>query len=391
MNYQEILDDIENYVSELIKTHADDHLIYHGIKHTQLVVSNAKMLAGYYKLNERDTFIVSASAWFHDTGYCNGTVEEHEERGVDFTIHFLNKYSIDKETLQEIAECIQATTIPQNPKNLLQEIICDADLFHFGTEDFDKFNESMKLETEHCSGEKISDKKWKKSTIKLLEGHTFKTSFGKDILANKKAENIAKLKKKKGKGKTKSKEELPKRPDRGIETMFRISSNNHQRLSDMADNKAHIMVTTTSIILSVVLTILFREMDENQYLFIPNLILSSVCVVTMVFSILATRPTIPNGTFTPEDLSEKRVNLLFFGNFYKMPFEDFSNGMSALMEDRKFLYGSLTRDIYSQGVVLGRKYRLLRIAYNIFMFGVVVSVLAFITMAIIQERNAVQI
>ncbi|WP_341227558.1 Pycsar system effector family protein [uncultured Arcticibacterium sp.] len=387
MNYQEILDDIENYVSELIKTHADDHLIYHGLKHTQIVVSNAKFLAGYYTLNERDTFIVLASSWFHDTGYCNGSKVEHEKRGVDFTVHFLNKYEIEKETLEEISACIKATTLPQNPQNLLQEIICDADLFHFGTDDFEQFNESMKLETEHCSGEKIPNKKWKNSSIELLEKHSFHTSYGKTVLAKQKKKNISKLKKKS------KKKEVPaqKRPDRGIETMFRISSNNHQRLSDMADNKAHIMITTTSIILSVVLTILFREMDANQYLLIPNFILTSVCVVTMVFSILATRPTIPNGIFSKEDLSEKRVNLLFFGNFYKMPYEDYSRGMLNLMDDRDYLYGSLTKDIYSQGVVLGRKYRLLRIAYNIFMFGVVVSVLAFITMAIIQEKSLGQI
>lgn len=387
MNYQKIQDDIENYVSDLLKTHADDHLIYHGLKHTQLVVSNAKMLAGYYKLNEKDTFIVLTSAWFHDTGYCNGTMKDHEQRGVDFSLAFLDKYDLDKSTLEQIASCIQATTVPQNPNNLLEEILCDADLFHFGTDEFEVFNQRMKLETEHCSGQKISNKDWKNSTIKLLEEHQFKTSFGKDILANKKAENLQNLKKKKKKGKSKKKEVAPKRPDRGIETMFRISSNNHQRLSDMADNKAHIMITTTSIILSVVLTILFREMDANQYLLIPNFILTSVCVVTMVFSILATRPTIPNGIFSKEDLTEKRVNLLFFGNFYKMPYEDFSGGMANLMEDRDFLYGSLTKDIYSQGVVLGRKYRLLRLAYNIFMFGVVVSVLAFITMAIIQEKS----
>jgi hypothetical protein len=61
-----------------------------------------------------------------------------------------------------------------------------------------------------------------------------------------------------------------------------------------------------------------------------------------------------------------------------MSLDDYQNGMLKMMEDRDFLYGSLIKDVYAQGVVLGRKYRLLRIAYNVFMFGIVASVLAFI-------------
>jgi len=98
----------------------------------------------------------------------------------------------------------------------------------------------------------------------------------------------------------------------------------------------------------------------------------------MTFSILSTRPSIPKGTFTQTDVEEKKVNLLFFGNFYKMQLAEFNFGMRRMMEDSDFLYGSLIRDLYAQGVVLGRKYHLLRVAYNVFMFGLIVSVVAFI-------------
>lgn len=164
--------------------------------------------------------------------------------------------------------------------------------------------------------------------------------------------------------------------------MFRISSGNHQRLSDMADNKANIMITTNSIIISVLLSILLRKLEDNSNLIIPTLMLLTVCVTTMVFSILATRPSVPYGTFTQEDLDNKKVNLLFFGNFYRMNYEDYASGMQEMMNDRDFLYGSLTKDVYSQGVVLGKKYRLLRTGYNVFMFGIVSSVIAFVISSI---------
>ncbi len=146
----------------------------------------------------------------------------------------------------------------------------------------------------------------------------------------------------------------------------------------MADNKASIMITTTSIIISVLLSVLLRKLEDNRYLTVPVILLLTVCVVTMVFAILATRPSIPPGTFTQKDIEDKKVNLLFFGNFYRMRLEEYDRGMREMMNDREFLYGSLTRDVYSQGVVLGRKYNLLRIGYNVFMFGIVISVLAFV-------------
>ena len=123
---------------------------------------------------------------------------------------------------------------------------------------------------------------------------------------------------------------------------------------------------------------MLKSLDQYPQLRIPAYLLLFVNLITIILAILATRPTIPGGTFTQNDLDEKKVNLLFFGNFYRMSLQDYASGMIQMMNDREFLYGSLIRDVYSQGVVLGRKYRMLRAAYNVFMFGIIASVLAFI-------------
>jgi len=68
-----------------------------------------------------------------------------------------------------------------------------------------------------------------------------------------------------------------------------------------------------------------------------------------------------------------------------MSLDSYKEGMLQMMGDRDFLYGSLIKDIYAQGVVLGRKYKLLRAAYNIFMFGLIISVVAFIIAAVIDN------
>ncbi len=397
MNYTKLIEQVKQYVVHFFKAKEEQKFAYHNLSHTGSVVSNAAKIASHYQLGERDVFIITAAAWFHDIGYFTGGPADHEIRGADMAAGYLKEIGIDDETIWAVQQCIVATRMPQSPKNLNEQIICDADLYHFGTDHFAERNKLMRKEVEWRLGKKIAKNDWRKNSVLFMEAHQYQTDYGKRLLQDKKNLNLKALK-----GKNDSKEEkkteppviampfenLPSetanskkqksdRPERGIETMFRISSNNHQRLSDMADNKAHIMITTTSIIISVLLSLLLRKLEDNPQLIIPTMLLLTVCVVTMVFSILATRPSLPPGTFTQQDLDTRKVNLLFFGNFYKMSFEEYDAGMKQMMNDRDFLYGSLTKDVYSQGKVLGKKYGLLRKGYSVFMYGIIASVIAF--------------
>lgn len=178
--------------------------------------------------------------------------------------------------------------------------------------------------------------------------------------------------------KQKAKDAKKNKPEKGIETMFRITSKNHLELSAMADNKANIMISINSIILSILISVLYRKLEEYPHMLVPTLILTVVCLVTIVMAILTTRPNVNKGVFSKEDIKDKKGNLLFFGNFHSMSLDDYEWGIKQLMKDGDYLYANLTRDIYFLGIVLGKKYRFLRMAYNVFMFGFVISVLAFI-------------
>jgi len=399
MKYSQLLELIRQEMTKFFKANSKNGLIYHTLHHTESVVTRAIEMGIFYKLGDREMFIITTAAWFHDTGYYNGGAIDHELRGADRAEQWLKDKEVEKEIIEAVRGCILATRIPQNPHNLLEQIVCDADLYHLGTDEFFQHNKEMRKEVEWRTGKKLDKSDWRKGTIALLETHHYHTDYSRNLLEGKKSKILAELKQKE-KGKEvasvpmatttaveasvaaseagKTKKQKSDRPERGIETMFRITSGNHQRLSDMADNKAHIMISTTSIIISVLLSVLLRKLEDNPHLVIPTLLLLAVCVTTMVFSILSTRPSLPPGTFSQQDVNTKKVNLLFFGNFYRMSYDEYSDGIQKVMNDREFLYGSLTRDVYSQGVVLGRKYRLLRIAYNVFMYGVVVSVLAFV-------------
>ena len=69
--------------------------------------------------------------------------------------------------------------------------------------------------------------------------------------------------------------------------------------------------------------------------------------------------------------------MLFFGHFSKMSLEGYQQGIMQMLKEKDYLYESLTKDIYYLGVVLGKKYKYLRISYTIFMYGLIASVVAF--------------
>jgi len=387
----------ETYIRNYFSTHTDARLVYHNLQHTEKVVSAAGQIADHYQLDEQTYDILVVAAWFHDIGYFIDPAT-HEEKGIELATAFLQSQAAGEEVIRSVSDCIRATRMPQAPGTLTEQILCDADLFHLGTDDFGPVNKMLRKEVEALKGKKIGKDLWRQSTIALMESHHYHTDYCRLLLNDRKSKNLEQLRQKaetadaapagpsvqqeslphaqaataSGPGKDKSK------PDRGIETMFRITSNNNQRLSDMADNKAHIMITVNSIILSAIISLLLGKIPKQEYLAIPTYLILAVSVVAIIFSILATRPTLPGGRFTQQDIADKNVNLLFFGNFYKMNLDEYSAGMWQVMNDKEFLYGSLIRDVYSQGVVLGRKYRLLRISYSIFMFGLILSVLAFV-------------
>jgi predicted metal-dependent HD superfamily phosphohydrolase len=399
MDYQALLKKIEHYSTDSFDHTGLNKLSYHNLRHTESVASYAKQISHHYQLSERDNFVVVSAAWLHDLGY---TLERanHEAEGAGAAGIFLTNLGIPAPDIDAIKGCILATKLPQDPHNLLEEIVCDADLYHLGTSQFGELNKMMRKETEEVNQTKIPKDDWRNKTINFLESHKYHTDYARLLLNDQKQKNLEELKEK---SETKFQHSLKPteplvvehhgehkhhdekhsknksdKPERGIETMFRVSSSNHQRLSDMADNKAHIMITVNSIILSAVISLLLRKLDENSYLMIPTFMLLAASLITIIFSILATRPTIPNGYFSKKDIEEKKVNLLFFGNFYRMSLPDYKEGMEKMMDDKEYLYGSLIMDGFAQGKVLGKKYQLLRISYNVFMFGLILSVIAFI-------------
>lgn len=404
MDYHKIEKRTEEYVTQLFEEKHIPTLIFHNLDHTRSVVKHTKEIASHYDLSEKDNFILVTAAWFHDTGYLFTEPSKHENVSCDVIKSFMKDFIAEEAIISEIIDCIMATKFPTSPRTLLQEIICDADTYQLGTKEFKESNKKVWEELRMRNGD-IDLEKFNEGTIKFLEKHQYYTSYCKELLNEGKKKNLKKLRKKL---KVEIKEihlaeaaapDIAGRLDdvkkdksglmgKGIQTMLRLTSQNHLKLSEMADHKANILISVNAIIISVILSVLLRKLSEETYLVIPTLIFLLVAVITIVISILATRPKINEGSFTVNEVKEKKTNLLFFGNFYKATYEEYNEAMRSMMLDTDYLYGSLIKDIYYLGVVLGRKYRLIRLAYNIFMIGIVISVLAFAIAAFFNDGSA---
>jgi hypothetical protein len=168
---------------------------------------------------------------------------------------------------------------------------------------------------------------------------------------------------------------------RGVETMYRTTYRTHTNLSAMADSKANLMLSVNAVVISILVSSLIPKLLESGTLdlrlAIPTGMLTLTCLGSMIFATLATRPKVTEGKVTRESIKQRKANLLFFGNFYNMPLEDFQWGVNEMLKDSEFLYSSMSRDLYFLGIVLAQKYRYLSICYNIFMYGLIVSVAAF--------------
>ena len=100
----------------------------------------------------------------------------------------------------------------------------------------------------------------------------------------------------------------------------------------------------------------------------------------MTSAILSAQPDVTSFKWlkkSPEIATNRRVNLLFFGNFTNLSLDHFQAGMRDLMRKKDALYTNMVTDVYYLGEVLARKYSLLRSSYSIFMVGLILTVLSF--------------
>ena len=384
-----LIEQSEDFVSNLLKDKLSNLYSYHNFNHTLTVVNAVKELCKKEDVKAEEKEILLVASWFHDTGYVKG-YENHEQESVGIATVFLKEKEQSDEFIAQVSGLILATVKEYIPKTHLEKIIKDADFAHLMGTEYATTCELLRIELKNTWNLNFSNAEWAKENLNfLMNKHRFYTDYALKKWQPLKERNLLLVQKKIEKQEKKEadlieeenrKKEKVEKPDRGVDTLFRVTLGNHTRLSGIADSKANILLSVNAIIISIALSTIIPKLDspKNAHLVIPTFVMLISSVVTIIFAILSTRPKVTTGVFTREDIEAKKINLLFFGNFYKMPLEEYDWAMNEMMKDRDYLYSTMIKDLYYLGLVLQRKYNLLRIAYNLFMVGIIVTVITFI-------------
>jgi predicted metal-dependent HD superfamily phosphohydrolase len=406
-----LLEAVKEYTSNFFKNHVPAEYVFHDITHTQQVVASAIEIAEELNMNTAELEMLQIAAWFHDIGYDQGQ-EGHEARSADYAGAFLTEKNYDEDKIRQVQSAINATKLPHNPKSLYDKVLCDADMSHLGKKTYWERSSRIRQELMLTKGITMTEEEWVDFELSFLLKHQYITPIGQVLYDKRKAKNIKELRKQKMRlnpsealtmdevseketeqndlqkvllhSKTLTDKEIKlakeKALGRGVETMYRTTYQTHNNLSALADHKANMMLSINTICISIIASTLVPKVIMNggyHKLIVPTVIFLIVCLISMIYATLSTRPKITQGHVSREDITAKKSNLLFFGNFHNMQLSDFQWGMNKMIHDRDFLYSTMSRDIFFLGVVLAKKYQLLSVCYNVFMYGLILTVLAF--------------
>ncbi len=389
-NYTELIKESLAIAKQKIEETSKPEISFHNWEHTQNVFKAVTEIASKTPNITSDKLeLLQIAALFHDiTSGVNHI--NHEIHSAEVAERFLKEKNLDNENINFVKELILKTKLSAKPSNIYEEIIKDADLNHLSKENYinkpfiDLYGEISNYRT-------LTPNKWVTECIDFFDNNSYYTEYAintfdpgkeknKDRLINLSKINFESFEDLKGqisKIKKKKKKKTKDKPDKGVETMFRIELRNHLNLSRIADDKANTLISVNAIIISIVLSTLFPKLDNNPYLTLPALTLVISCITTIIISIVSTIPRTTHGILSKEDVVKRRGNLVFFGNFHKMEIEDFEWSIDELLNDKDYLYKTLTRDLYYLGKVLNKKYTYLRIGYITFVAGLIISIIIF--------------
>ncbi len=378
MQQSDIIIEAEDFVRQVFEEKIPSNIyLYHNWIHTCHVRDEVRHLARLAKVTANELELLDLASLFHDVGFSE-TFNGHEEAGARSADTFLSSRGYPHEKIQIIKDLILATKVEVLPKTDLEKLIKDADTSSLAKPQFNILTNTLRKELNSLQNTNFSKAEWARTNLKFFNDHQYYSETGKLKYIKQKQENKAMLESQVVTLKPSSEDiSYTIGTSRSAQTQFKTALRNHIDLSSIADNKANIMLSVNALIITFALPLLGKEIVVNRTLLIPTLLLLCVCLVSMIFATLATRPIQMKGVSSMESILQKKSNLFFFGNFFRMSFDDYREGMNATVADDTILDTTIMRDLFFLGKVLGAKYANLRKCYTIFMYGIIATVFSF--------------
>lgn len=378
-NYMNInlIEAATSYVQQLFENQLPKEYTYHNAAYT-LDVKNAAITIGKKEgLSEEDINNIALSALFHRTGNTKGYWEYHKV-SQDFAQDFLQQQNYPKEQLQKILSYIELVNQDKKPVTSAEKVLVDAINSDLGLKKFPKRSNALQMEQAHFLNQQEQPGVFIKKQEEEIKEQRFHTKAAKKIFKKQAKANRKKLKNKRKRQESKAvKAYRPLNGSSEARMMFKTALRNHIDLTNIADNKANIMLSINAIIITLAMPLLAGFIVKQPTLIYPLSVLLITCVVTVIFATMATRPIKMDGHTADKNIKSPSNNLFFFGNFYQIPLPKYQESIRAIIKDDVVLENSIINDLYYLGLALGNKFRLLRTCYLVFMVGITLSVLTF--------------
>lgn len=162
-----------------LRTELPVEYTYHSPEHTEDVIQAAVRIAEFLNISGEDINLLRVACAYHDSGFLN-TYAGHEEAGCTLVDEYLPGFGFSADQINSIKGMIMATKIPQSPRNILEQIICDADLDYLGREDFEPIGTRLYQEL-NTTGRIPGWNEWNQLQISFLTKHSYHTTFSKNF------------------------------------------------------------------------------------------------------------------------------------------------------------------------------------------------------------------
>jgi len=185
--------DIQELVLDKLEKELPAYLYYHNVKHTVDVVTEVELIGWAEGLADEDILLLKTAALFHDAGH-TVAYDEHEYHGTQLVKEWLPGFAYTQEQIEKICSIIMATKLPPQPKDIHQQIICDADLDYLGRSDMIPVSNNLYKELQEQN--KIgSFNDWNKLQVKFITGHTYFTKTAQSLREVNKQKQIERIRK----------------------------------------------------------------------------------------------------------------------------------------------------------------------------------------------------
>lgn len=164
---------IQEDILDLLQKNLPANLYYHNVKHTLDFIYVAEEIGRNEGINEEEMLLLKCAAVFHDAGFIV-SYDDNEKIGAKMAEETLQKNNFSPTQIETVKRLIIATKMPTKPIDLLEKIMCDADLDYLGRPDFIPI--SQNLFRELFERNKISTiDQWNKMQYKFIENHDYFT------------------------------------------------------------------------------------------------------------------------------------------------------------------------------------------------------------------------